>query len=164
MPMAASPAVAKSRRRPMRSWTSGKPVDFTKKGVQLFRRRLAPESSTASRRRVGRLWGAEDRADQVKSDFTQPVPGFDGCFHRSAAGGYLKVSPFDLHRDGPTARIRSLAPSPDLVGHRDHARFDPSRIGKVLGEGRLRSRGLSLAVRLDRPIVLTSCMRVVPDP
>jgi len=38
--------------------TNTKPVDFRKTGVQLFRRRLAPESSRASRRRVGRLWAA----------------------------------------------------------------------------------------------------------
>ena len=42
------------------------------------RQRHADESDAFGRR--------EDRADEVKSHFTQPVPGFDGCFHRSAAG------------------------------------------------------------------------------
>ena len=32
---------------------------------------------------------------------------------------------------------RCFAPAPNFVGHRDHARFDPSRVGQVLREGRL---------------------------
>src|SRR5579872_4371009 len=42
------------------------------------------------------------------------VPIDDGRdHHRSAARGYLEVSPFDLHCDGPTKTIRFLAPAPN---------------------------------------------------
>ena len=132
--------------------------------AQLLRWPLATESSRASRRRAGRLWAAGRQTGSGQERLHAACPWFRWSFPASASGGDLKVGPFDLHRDGPTARIRSLAPGPDLVGHRDHARFDPSRIGEVLREGRLRSRGLSLAVRLDRPIVLTSRKFVIPVP
>ena len=60
------------------------------------------------------------------------VPCLDRRFHRSATSGQLKVGPFDLHRDGPTTRIRLLAPGPDIVGHRDHAGLDLNGISQVL--------------------------------
>ena len=65
----------------------------------------------------------------------QLVPGFNRRFDRSAAGGYLEVRPFDFHRDGPAATIRFLTPGPNIVGHRDHARFDPNGIKQILREG-----------------------------
>jgi hypothetical protein len=64
----------------------------------------------------------------------QLVPRFQRRFDRSAAGGYLEVRPFDFHRDGPATTIRFLAPSPNIVGHRDHARFDPNGINQILRE------------------------------
>ena len=42
----------------------------------------------------------ENRPDQVEGDLMQFVPGCDCCFHRSATGGNLEVSPFDFHGDG----------------------------------------------------------------
>ena len=92
----------------------------------------------------------------------QLVPGFNRRFDRSAAGGYLEVRPFDFHRDGPAAAIRFLAPGPNIVGHRDHARFDPSGIDQILREGCLRPRGFSLAVGLNRTIVLAARDLKVP--
>src|SRR6516165_11716503 len=54
------------------------------------RDRYADESDALGRR--------EDGPDQAKGDLVQPVPGFNARFHRSTAGRYLKVSPFDFHR------------------------------------------------------------------
>ena len=87
----------------------------------------------------------------------QLFPCFDRRFDRSTARGYLEVRPFDFHRDGPAATIRFLTPSPNIVGHRDHARFDPNGINQILREGCLRPRGFSLAVglvgsRTDAPV------------
>src|ERR1700719_3576823 len=94
----------------------------------------------------------------------QLVPGFDRRFDRSAAGGYLEVRPFDFHRDGPAATIRFLTPGPDIVSHRDHAGLDLNGIYQVLRESRLRPRRLSFPVRLNQPVVPTSCDVVVPAP
>jgi len=80
-------------------------------------------------------------------------PRFKGRFYRPAARGYLEVSPFDLHCNGPTKTIRFLAPAPNVVGHRDHASFDPSRIKQIVREGCLRPRRLSLSVGLNWTIV-----------
>src|SRR5271166_3218633 len=65
----------------------------------------------------------------------QLVPCFDRRSDRSAAGGYLEVRPFDFPRDGPAATIRLLTPGPNIVGHRDHARFNPNGINQILREG-----------------------------
>ena len=81
------------------------------------------------------LWRRENRPDQVEGDLMQFVAGCDCCFHRSATGGNLEVSPFDFHGDGSAARVRLLAPPPDIICHFDHARFDPSGVGKVLRKG-----------------------------
>ena len=80
-------------------------------------------------------------------------PRLNRRFYRPAAGGYLEVSPFNLHCNGPTKTIRFLAPSPNIVGHRDHAGFDPGRIDQILREGRLRPGRFSLSVGLNRTIV-----------
>ena len=64
-------------------------------------------------------------------------PRLNRRFYRPAAGGYLEVSPFNLC-NGSTKTIRFLAPSPNIVSHRDHAGFDPGRIDQILREGRLR--------------------------
>jgi hypothetical protein len=124
-------------------------------GLRLKVREGHSDESNALRRR-------EHGTDQVEGDFMQPVPCLDRRFHRSAAGRCLKVGPFDLHRDGPNAQIRFLTPGPDLVRHRIHARFDPGRIGEVFRKCCLRSRELSLVVRLDRPIVSTSRQFIIP--
>ena len=92
----------------------------------------------------------------------QLVPCFNRRFDRSAAGGYLEVRPFDFHRDGPAATIRFLAPGPNIVGHRDHAHFDPNGINQILREGCLRPRGFSLAVGLNRTIVLAAVFGPTP--
>ena len=92
----------------------------------------------------------------------QLVPCFNRRFDRSAAGGYLEARPFVFHRDGPAATIRFLTPSPDIVGHRDHARFDPNGINQILREGCLQPRGFSLAVGLNRTIVLAAGDLKVP--
>ena len=92
----------------------------------------------------------------------QLVPGFNRSFDRSAAGGYLEVRPFEFHRNRPAATIRFLAPGPNIVGHRDHARFDPNGIKQILREGCLRPRGFSLAVGLNRTIVLAAGDLKVP--
>ena len=92
----------------------------------------------------------------------QLVPGFDRRFDRSAAGGNLEVRPFDFHRDGPAAAIRLLTPGPDIVCHRDHAGFDLNRIDQILREGRLRPRGFSLTVGLNRTSVLAAGDLKVP--
>ena len=91
----------------------------------------------------------------------QLVPGFNRRFDRSAAGGYLEVRPFDFHSDGPAATIHFLTPGPNIVGHCDHAGFDPNGITQILREGCLRSRGFSLA-RLNRTIVLAAGDLKVP--
>ena len=83
----------------------------------------------------------------------QLVPRFDRRFHRSAAGGYLEVGPFDFDRDCPAATLRFLTPGPDIVRHRDDARFDPNGIKQILRKGCLRPRGFSLAVGLNWAIV-----------
>src|SRR5271169_5626366 len=88
----------------------------------------------------------------------------DGRCHRPTASGYLKVGPFDLHRDGAAMRARFLAPSPDIIGHRDHTGLDLNGVSPVLGESRLRSRRLSLSVRSNKPAVPTSRDVVVPTP
>jgi hypothetical protein len=49
-------------------------------------------------------------------------------------GWKLEVSPFDFHGDRSAARVRFVAPPPDIICHLDHARFDPSGIGKVPGK------------------------------
>jgi hypothetical protein len=68
----------------------------------------------------------------------------------------LKVGPFDLHRDGPTARVRFLAPGPDIVGHRNHSRLDLNGIGQVLWKSRQplavsSGRGENPGTTLDPP-------------
>ena len=126
-------------------------------GLRLKVREGHSDESNALRRR-------EHGTDQVEGDFMQPMPRLDRRFHRSATSGQLKVGPFDLHRHGPTARICLLAPCPDIVGHRNHSRLDLNGIGQVLWKSRLRSRRLSFAVRLDRPVVPTSRDVVVPTP
>src|SRR6201996_7845195 len=80
-------------------------------------------------------------------------PRFNRRFYRSAARGYLEVSPFDLHCDGPAETIGFLAPGPDIGGHCDHTCFDPSGIEQILREGCLRPRRLSLPVGLNWTIV-----------
>src|ERR1700690_3942086 len=94
----------------------------------------------------------------------QFLPRLDRRFHRSAASGYLKVGPFDLHRDGPSMRVRFLAPSPDIIGHGDHTGLDLNGISPVLGESPSPPLKLSLFVRLNEPVVLTSRDVVVPTP
>src|SRR6516162_7927993 len=94
----------------------------------------------------------------------QLVPGFDRSFQGSAASGYLKVGPFDLHRDGPAARVRSFAPAPNFISHRDHACFDPCRVGQALREGCLRTRRLSFAIGQDRSIISASRDLEIPTP
>ena len=94
----------------------------------------------------------------------QPAPCLDRRFHRSAAGGYLKVGPFDLHRDGPAMGVRFLAPGRDIVGHCNHSGLDLNGISQVLRESRLRPQRLSFPVRLNQPFVPTSCDVVVPAP
>ena len=69
----------------------------------------------------------------------QLLPRLDRRLHRPAAGGDLKVGPFDLHRDRPAASLRFLAPGPDVIGHRDHAGLDLNGIRQVLRESRLGS-------------------------
>src|SRR5271170_529315 len=70
----------------------------------------------------------------------------------------------DIHCDRLAARVRFLAPGPDIVGHRDHAGLDLNGISQVLGESRFRSRRLSFAVSLDGPVVLTARDLVIPTP
>jgi hypothetical protein len=142
----------------------GRRLHFTKRqfsrltaGLRLKVREGHSDESNALRRR-------EHGTDQFEGDFMQPVPCLDRRFHRPATSGQLKVGPFDLHRDGPTARICLLAPGPDIVSHRDHAGLDLNGIYQVLRESRLRPRRLSFAVGLDRPVVLTSRDVVVPTP
>ena len=94
----------------------------------------------------------------------QLLPRLDRHLHRPAAGGNLKVSPFDLHRDRPTTTVRFLAPGPDILSHRDHAGLDLNGINQVLRESRLGSRRLSVSVRLNEPVVLTLRDVVVPTP
>ena len=72
-------------------------------GLRLKVREGHSDESNALRRR-------EHGTDQVEGDFIQPEPCLDRRFHRSAASGYLKIGPFELHHDGPTARICLLAP------------------------------------------------------
>ena len=137
---------------------------FTKREFSRFagglrskvRERHADESNAFRRREHG--------PDQVQGDLMQLLPRLDRHFHRPAASGYLKVGPFDLHRDGPATRVRFLAPSPDIIGHRDHTGLDLNGISPVLRESRLRSQRLSFSVRLDRPFVPTSRDVVVPTP
>ena len=94
------------------------------------------------------------RLHAAQALFGSPIP--------SIGYAQLKVGPFDLHRDGPTARICLLAPGPDIVGHRNHSRLDLNGVGQVLWKSRLRSRRLSFAIRLDLPVVPTSRDVVVP--
>jgi hypothetical protein len=89
-------------------------------------------------------------------------PGFDPRFDRSAASGYLKVGPFDLHRDCPATGVRFFAPGPHVVSHRAHAGLDWNGINQVLREGCLRPRGFSLAVGLNRTLVSTTCDFKIP--
>ncbi len=119
--------------------------------------RVTPTSSNAFRRR-------EYRPDQIEGDLMQLLPRLDRHLHRPATSGYFKVGPFDLHRDGPAMSVRFLAPGPDIVSHRDHAGLDLNGIYQVLRESRLRPRRLSFPVRLNQPVVPTSCDVVVPAP
>jgi hypothetical protein len=109
---------------------------FTKPNFGSFAAILPPKVRDRYADESDALERGEDRPDQAEDDLTQLIPGFNARFQRSAAGRYLKVRPFDFHRHCSTARIRFLAPNPDLVGHRNHARFDPGRIGEVFREGR----------------------------
>jgi hypothetical protein len=124
-------------------------------GLQLKVREGHSDESKALLRR-------ENSPDQFEGKFMQLVPGFDRRFDRSAAGGCLEGRPFDFHRDGPAATIRFLTPGPDIVGHCDHAGFDPSGINEILREGCLRPRGFSLTVGLNRTIVLAAGDLKVP--
>ena len=92
------------------------------------------------------------------------LPGLNRHLHRPAACRNLKVRPFDFHGDRSAARVRFLAPGPDIVCHRDHAGLDLNGINQVLRESRFRSRRLSFAVRLDRSAVLTASDLVIPTP
>src|ERR1700722_11819716 len=94
----------------------------------------------------------------------QLLSRLDRHFHRAAASGYLKVGPFDLHRDGPATSVRFLAPGPDIVRHRNHAGLDLNGMSQVLWKSRLRSRRLAFAVRWDRPVVPASRDAEVPTP
>lgn len=78
----------------------------------------------------------EYRPDQAQGELTQLLPRLDRLFHRPAAGGNLKVSPFDLDRNGPATSIRFLTPGPDVVSHRDNSGFDLNGINQVFGESR----------------------------
>jgi hypothetical protein len=120
------------------------------------RQRHADEPNAFGRR--------EYRSDQAKSELMQLLPRLDRHLRRSAAGGNLKVGPFDLHRDGPATGVHFLAPGPHVVSHRDDAGLDLSRISQVLRESGLRPRRLSFSVRLNEPVVPTSRDVVVPTP
>ena len=132
-------------------------ITLHEKAVQPLHRRIAIEKfreghsneSNALRRR-------EHGTDQVEGDCMQPMPCLDRRFHRSAPSRQLKVGPFDLHRDGPTARVRFLAPGPDIVGHRNHSRLDLNGIGQVLWKSRQplaasSGRGENPGTTLDPP-------------
>ena len=107
----------------------------------------------SSQNQSNRFRGRQDGSDQFEGKFMQLRPRLNRRFYRPAAGGYLEVSPFNLHCNGSTKTIRFLTPSPNIVGHRDHAGFDPGRIDQILREGRLRPGRFSLSVGLNRAIV-----------
>jgi hypothetical protein len=65
------------------------------------RERHANEPNPFGRREYG--------PDQVSGDLMKLLSRLDGHFHRPAASGYLKVGPFDLHRDCPATGVRFLA-------------------------------------------------------
>jgi hypothetical protein len=102
-------------------------------GLRLKVRKRRADESNAFRR-----W--EYRSDEAKRQLTQLLLGSDRHFHRTAAGRNLKVGPFDFHRDRSAPSVRLLAPSPDIVSHRNHAGLDLNRVSQVLGECRFRSR------------------------
>ena len=96
------------------------------------RKRHADESNAFGRR--------EYRSDKAEGELMQLLPRLDRHIHRSAAGGNLKVGPFDFHGDRSAASVRFLALGPDIVSHRGHRRLDLNGINQVLGESRFRSR------------------------
>ena len=78
---------------------------FREMGVQLPHPYWATENSRARRRPTGSLFEAGKQSNQLeKGKFMQLVSRFNRCFHRSAAGGYLEVGPFDFDRDRPAAQ------------------------------------------------------------
>ena len=135
------------------------PIKFHGRGVEPRSSLLATENWTESRQRIESPSGSEK---QIGSIGGQLRPRFNLRFYRSAAGGYLEVSPYDLHCDGPTKTIRFFTPGPNIVGHRDHPRFDPNGTDQILREGRFRPRRLSFSVGLNRTIVSTTRDLKVP--
>jgi hypothetical protein len=135
------------------------PITFHEMGVQPRSPLLATENWTESRQPIESISGTKNRSDQLEGKFVKLGPRFNRRFYRSAAGGYLEVSPFDLHCDGPTKTIRFHSPGPDIVGHCDHPRFDRGS-GKnlVFQAARHRSAaGLSRPSNTAARTVATQC-------
>ena len=128
-------------------------LTFTKWEFGLGARCWRSEIGQRHANQSNRFRERKNRSDQFEGKFMKLRPRFNRCLYRSAARGYLEVSPFDLHCNGPAKTIRLLAPGPNIVGHRDHTRFDPSGIKQILREGCLRPRRFSLSVGLNRTIV-----------
>jgi hypothetical protein len=102
-------------------------------GLRLkVRKRYADESNAFE--------GREYRSDQTKSQLMQFLLRSDRHFYRSAAGGTLKVGPFDFHGDCSATSVGFFAPGSYIVSHSDHGRLDLNGINQVLGEIRFRSR------------------------
>ena len=113
-------------------------LNLTKWEFSLGARCWRPKIGERHANQSNRFRWRKNRSDQFERKFMQFRPRFNRRFYRSAAGGYLEVSPFDLHCNGPTERIRFLAPGPNIVGHRDHGRLDLNGINQILGESRFR--------------------------
>lgn len=136
---------------------------MTINGVRLPQPYWPIENLKVSPRPTGSLSEAGKQFGSIRAKSMRPVPRFDRMFARSAPGTYLEVRPFDLDRECPAATNRFLTPGPDIVGHREHAWFDPSGPNQILRKGCLRSRGFSLAVGLHRTIVSRQLTAALAD-
>src|SRR5271170_1172920 len=115
-------------------------LHFTKREFSYFAGDLRSKVRERHADEPNAFRGREHGPDQVQGDLMQLLPRLDRHFHRPAASGYLKVGPFDLHRERPATRVRFLAPSPDIIGHRDYTGLDLNGISLVLRESRLRAQ------------------------
>ena len=100
------------------------------------------------------LGGGQERADELDARLSQPIMPRDRRGEGAASGGLAEVGELHLDGHGPAESLFLLAPGPDIIRHRLHARLDFRWLGQVSFEGGLGAGRFSRTVGDDRTVIL----------